>query len=144
MKAAVKAGYWNLFSFNPTLKAEGKNLSSKPGDGSYQAFLANETRYSSLARKFPDRATAPLAKSGILPPKLASTTCRNSTNSTSKPQPVFLSRRPLISGEAVGCFFAHRIHLDGYFSFSRLVTCLTVMESGRGRPERGTAASKTG
>ena len=40
-------------------KAEGKNpftLSSKPGDGSYQAFLANETRYSSLARKFPDRA----------------------------------------------------------------------------------------
>ena len=25
MKAAVKAGYWNLFSFNPALKAEGKN-----------------------------------------------------------------------------------------------------------------------
>ncbi len=59
MKAAVAAGYWNLFSFNPALKAEGKNpftLTSKPGDGSYQAFLANETRYSSLSRKFPDRA----------------------------------------------------------------------------------------
>ena len=66
MKAAVKAGYWNLFSFNPALKAEGKNpftLSSKPGDGSYQAFLANETRYSSLARKFPDRAKDLFAKS---------------------------------------------------------------------------------
>ena len=59
MKAAVKAGYWNLFSFNPALKAEGKNpftLTSLAGDGSYQQFLANETRYSSLTRKFPDRA----------------------------------------------------------------------------------------
>ena len=36
MKKAVAAGYWNLFSFNPALKAEGKNpftLTSKPGDG---------------------------------------------------------------------------------------------------------------
>ncbi|NLM00735.1 MAG: pyruvate:ferredoxin (flavodoxin) oxidoreductase [Treponema sp.] len=59
MKAAVKAGYWNLFSFNPALKVEGKNpftLTSKIGDGSYQEFLANETRYSSLTRKFPKRA----------------------------------------------------------------------------------------
>ena len=59
MKAAVKAGYWNLFSFNPALKAEGKNpftLTSKEGDGTYQAFLNNETRYSALTRKFPERA----------------------------------------------------------------------------------------
>ncbi|WP_167958446.1 pyruvate:ferredoxin (flavodoxin) oxidoreductase [Anaerosporobacter faecicola] len=59
MKAAVKAGYWNLFSFNPALKAEGKNpftLTSKPGDGSYQDFLNNETRYTRLTRSFPDRA----------------------------------------------------------------------------------------
>ncbi len=59
MKAAVKSGYWNLFSFNPALKAEGKNpftLTSKPGDGSYQDFLNNETRYSRLARSFPERA----------------------------------------------------------------------------------------
>jgi pyruvate-ferredoxin/flavodoxin oxidoreductase len=59
MKAAVKSGYWNLFSFNPALKAEGKNpftLTSKEGDGSYQTFLANETRYSALTRKFPERA----------------------------------------------------------------------------------------
>ena len=59
MKKAVSAGYWNLFSFNPTLKAEGKNpftLTSKPGDGSYQEFLNNETRYSRLTRAFPERA----------------------------------------------------------------------------------------
>ncbi len=59
MKAAVKAGYWNLFSFNPALKAEGKNpftLTSKPGDGTYQDFLKNETRYTRLERAFPERA----------------------------------------------------------------------------------------
>ncbi|WP_010234930.1 pyruvate:ferredoxin (flavodoxin) oxidoreductase [Clostridium arbusti] len=59
MKAAVKSGYWNLFSFNPALKAEGKNpftLTSKPGDGTYQKFLNNETRYTRLKRSFPDRA----------------------------------------------------------------------------------------
>ena len=59
MKKAVAAGYWNLFSFNPELKAEGKNpftLTSKPGDGSYQDFLNNETRYSRLTRSFPERA----------------------------------------------------------------------------------------
>ncbi len=59
MKRAVASGYWNLFSFNPALKAEGKNpftLTSKPGDGSYQDFLSSETRYSRLTRAFPDRA----------------------------------------------------------------------------------------
>lgn len=59
MKKAVAAGYWNLFSFNPALKAEGKNpftLTSKPGDGTYQEFLNNETRYSRLTRAFPERA----------------------------------------------------------------------------------------
>ena len=48
-----------VFSFNPQLKAEGKNpftLTSKPGDGSYQDFLNNETRYSRLTRAFPERA----------------------------------------------------------------------------------------
>ena len=59
MKKAVKSGYWNLFSFNPALKAEGKNpftLTSKPGDGTYQEFLNNETRYTRLTRSFPERA----------------------------------------------------------------------------------------
>ena len=60
MKAAVASGYWNLFSFNPALKAEGKNpftLTSKEGDYSkYNEFLNNETRYSRLKRAFPERA----------------------------------------------------------------------------------------
>lgn len=59
MKKAVKSGYWNLFSFNPALKAEGKNpftLTSKEGDGSYQEFLNNEARYTRLIKPFPERA----------------------------------------------------------------------------------------
>ncbi len=59
MKKAVSSGYWNLFSFNPSLKAEGKNpftLTSKPGDGTYQEFLKNETRYTRLAIASPERA----------------------------------------------------------------------------------------
>ena len=59
MKKAVKAGYWNLFSFNPALKAEGKNpftLTSKEGDGTYQEFLNNESRYTRLVKPFPERA----------------------------------------------------------------------------------------
>ncbi len=66
MKKAVAAGYWNLFSYNPELKAEGKNpftLTSKEGNGEYQAFLANETRYSSLKVKFPERAEKLFAQS---------------------------------------------------------------------------------
>ena len=66
MKKAVKAGYWNLFSFNPALKAEGKNpftLTSKAGDGSYQEFLNNEARYTRLIKPFPERAEKLFAKS---------------------------------------------------------------------------------
>ena len=59
MKKAVECGYWNLFRFNPALKAEGKNpftLDSKAPAGGYQEFLMNEARYSSLTRSFPERA----------------------------------------------------------------------------------------
>ena len=59
MKKAVKAGYWNLFSFDPAKKAEGKNpftLTSKAGDGTYQEFLNNESRYTRLIKPFPERA----------------------------------------------------------------------------------------
>ena len=59
MKKAVACGYWNLFRYNPALKAEGKNpftLDSKAPAGGYQEFLLNEARYSSLTRSFPDRA----------------------------------------------------------------------------------------
>ena len=59
MKKAVASGYWNLFSFNPALKAEGKNpftLTSKAGDGTYQDFLNNEARYTRLIKPFPERS----------------------------------------------------------------------------------------
>ncbi|MCC8121428.1 MAG: hypothetical protein LIO42_05525, partial [Oscillospiraceae bacterium] len=60
MKKAVDCGYWNLFRYNPDLKAQGKNpftLDSKAPAGGYQEFLMNEARYSALTRSFPDRAT---------------------------------------------------------------------------------------
>jgi len=65
MKKAVECGYWNLFRFNPALKAEGKNpftLDSKAPTGGYQEFILNEARYSSLAQAFPERAKELFAK----------------------------------------------------------------------------------
>ncbi len=59
MKKAVKAGYWNLFTFDPAKKAAGQNpftLTSKEGDGTYQEFLNNEARYTRLIKPFPERA----------------------------------------------------------------------------------------
>ena len=66
MKKAVECGYWNLFRFNPALKAEGKNpftLDSKEPNAEYQAFIKNEARYTRLMREFPDRADALFQKS---------------------------------------------------------------------------------
>ena len=68
MKKAVKAGYWNLFSFNPANKAEGKNpftfTSEKGVDfNDYQAFLNNEARYTRLVKPFPERAEKLFKKS---------------------------------------------------------------------------------
>ncbi len=59
MKKAVDCGYWNMFRFNPALKAEGKNpftIDSKPATADYKEFILGEARYSSLTRSFPDRA----------------------------------------------------------------------------------------
>ncbi|MCI8387904.1 MAG: pyruvate:ferredoxin (flavodoxin) oxidoreductase [Clostridiales bacterium] len=59
MKRAVEAGYWQMFRFNPALKAEGKNpftLDSKAPSASYVDFIKSETRYSRLALAFPERA----------------------------------------------------------------------------------------
>ncbi len=59
MKKAVDCGYWNMFRYNPALKAEGKNpfvIDSKPATTSYRDFIMNEARYSSLTRSFPERA----------------------------------------------------------------------------------------
>jgi pyruvate-ferredoxin/flavodoxin oxidoreductase len=58
-KLAVQSGYWPLYRYNPTLKAEGKNpfiLDSKKPDGSLRQFLQGEIRFASLQRTFPAEA----------------------------------------------------------------------------------------
>ncbi len=65
MKKAVDAGYWQMFRFNPALKAEGKNpfsLDSKEPSASYQDFINGEARYTRLAQQFPERAKELFAK----------------------------------------------------------------------------------
>lgn len=67
MKKAVECGYWNLFRFNPALKAEGKNpfiLECKePKTEDYRDFIMNEARFSALTRSFPERAEELFEKS---------------------------------------------------------------------------------
>ena len=58
-KNAVASGYWNMFRFDPRMAEEGKNpftLDSKAPSASYQDFIKNEVRYSSLIRQNPERA----------------------------------------------------------------------------------------
>lgn len=53
-KRAVDAGYWQLYRYNPTLEAEGKNpfqLDSKePNWDEYMNFIKSEVRYTSLTK----------------------------------------------------------------------------------------------
>ena len=60
MKKAVEAGYWNLFTFNPANKAQGKNpftLDSKaPKWDDFRDFLLGEVRYLSVQKAFPKEA----------------------------------------------------------------------------------------
>ena len=59
MKKAVRAGYWNLLRYNPALVAEKKNplsVDSAPPTESYNDFIMNEVRYSSLKLKNEKRA----------------------------------------------------------------------------------------
>lgn len=58
-KNAVDCGYWQLYRYNPTLEAEGKNpftLDSKDPTGDYQAFIQGEVRYASLKKTEPELA----------------------------------------------------------------------------------------
>jgi len=60
-KNAVASGYWNMFRFDPRLKAEGKNpfsLDSKAPTASPREFMMNENRYTTLFRSFPEKAEA--------------------------------------------------------------------------------------
>jgi len=64
-KAAVEAGYWHTYRYNPDLAAEGKNpfiLDSKPPKTDYKDFIMGEVRYASLAKLFPETAQQLFAK----------------------------------------------------------------------------------
>ena len=56
---AVKAGYWHLYRYNPSLKKEGKNpfiLDSKEPTESFRDFIMGQVRYSALELQFPEEA----------------------------------------------------------------------------------------
>ncbi|MGM9565387.1 pyruvate:ferredoxin (flavodoxin) oxidoreductase [Evtepia sp.] len=66
MKAAVQAGYWHLFRFDPRRAENGKNpfqLDSPEPIMDYRQFLEGEVRYSSLQLTFPERARELFVKS---------------------------------------------------------------------------------
>jgi len=54
-KQAVEAGYWNMFRYDPR-KEQPLSVDSKPATASFQDFINNEVRYSSLKLAFPERA----------------------------------------------------------------------------------------
>lgn len=58
-KAAVDAGYWHLYRYNPLRADEGENpfqMDSKDPSTSFQDFLRSEVRYTALERAFPEEA----------------------------------------------------------------------------------------
>ncbi len=59
MNAAVQAGYWHLFRYDPRRLEQGKNpfqMDSREPTIDYKEFLEGEVRFSSLGITFPDRA----------------------------------------------------------------------------------------
>ena len=59
IKEAVECGYWQLYRYDPRLKAEGKNpfiLDQQEPTGSFRDFIMGQTRYAALANEFPDIA----------------------------------------------------------------------------------------
>ena len=65
-KDAVQSGYWQLYRYNPELKAEGKNPFildyTKEPDGDFQKFIKSQNRYASLQLSFPEKADALYSK----------------------------------------------------------------------------------
>ena len=67
MKAAVQAGYWHLFRYDPRRKEKGRNpfqLDSPAPIMDYQEFLTGEVRYSSLQLTFPGTGHRALCPGG--------------------------------------------------------------------------------
>jgi pyruvate-ferredoxin/flavodoxin oxidoreductase len=58
-KRAVEAGYWSLWRYNPSLRAQGKNpfiLDSKEPSADFREYLLSEVRYSALMKSNPEAA----------------------------------------------------------------------------------------
>ena len=58
-KAAVEAGYWHCYRYDPRRKEQGLNpfqLDSKEPTGDLKTFLRGENRYASLEITFPEIA----------------------------------------------------------------------------------------
>ncbi len=58
-KLAVDSGFWQLYRFNPALKAEGKNpfiLDSKAPTASLREFFEGENRFATLKKSYPEQA----------------------------------------------------------------------------------------
>ncbi|MGN0777949.1 MAG: pyruvate:ferredoxin (flavodoxin) oxidoreductase [Aristaeellaceae bacterium] len=55
MRRAVSSGYWTLYRRDPR-RQPALTVDSREPDGSYQAFLAGETRYAALIRQHPEQA----------------------------------------------------------------------------------------
>ena len=66
IEKAVKAGYWHLYRFNPSLKEQGKNplqLDSKtPNFDGFKDYLLGENRFSQLLKVNPEHAEQLMAK----------------------------------------------------------------------------------
>ncbi|MGI5978811.1 MAG: pyruvate:ferredoxin (flavodoxin) oxidoreductase [Oscillospiraceae bacterium] len=60
-KQAVESGYWDIFRFDPR-KEVPLTVDCKPATMSYQDYIMNEVRYSSLKLGFPERAEQLFAK----------------------------------------------------------------------------------
>jgi len=59
-KFAVESGFWDIYRYNPTLEAEGKNPFSYDGKEpqweKFKEFLNSEVRFTSLKKSFPKEA----------------------------------------------------------------------------------------
>ncbi|KAH3768038.1 pyruvate:ferredoxin oxidoreductase [Pelomyxa schiedti] len=72
VKLAVASGYWPLYRYNPSLRAEGKNplqLDSRAPTREVSEFIARENRFLRLTREHPETAA-------LLHPQLVETTQR--------------------------------------------------------------------
>ncbi len=117
-KAAVEAGYWHTYRYNPDLAEEGKNpfiLDSKPPKAEYKDFIMGEVRYASLTKLFPETAKVLFDRAEKESRKSARTTRSWPTSKTGNP-------KTKGRGEYPRPFSCHLSHMRGQFSRRRHFT----------------------